>query len=765
MTVFGSAAGHGGFLTPKQQQQQQQQVYPILDYEKEVSQMLVDAALDNDHELACQCLRDPFVEVNFIGAVSLTTRKSEVVLHDESAHEVRMEYEVFKTEATALFLAAHAGNLPLVRRLLSAGADVNQKLFRGYATTAAVREGNVGILKMLVDGGASQPACEEALMEASHFDQAKAARMLMESEMIRPSVAVHALVTACCKGFADVVAALIQCGVDVNATDRALLQSSKPSLFANIDCNALVAAVVSRQTCIVRLLLEAGVRKDMKVRVGAWSWDKTTGEEFRVGAGLGDPYDIAWCAVEYFEASGTILRMLLPSKPIQHSGPTLIHHAVVCGNVDALHVLVSCGLDAQLPVKTGPENGVRPIHLASRLGSSKAVQCLINAGCDLNSRTVTEDTALMICVRNKREECLRLLASAGADFGLTNSSGESAGSIAGSMGWNAVFQRVVLRAIKAGKPMTSSNHAVLAPLVLVTRTGDTEALRSLIDMPDVDLNQQDESGLTAAMVAGIEGQEAALTLLVHAGASLQLTNRAGHTAMILSKLHHNGRMFDKVVRHFEQEMRDRCPASMHPLHRAALNGDADFVHFLSSSGYDVNVPDSDGNTPLMLAAKQGHGRVCQVLISHGAKCDTKNRKGETALSLARMGNGAAAVIMDELGKMHVLSGAQVKKHTKGGKGSPHRKELKMLAGTGILRWGKNRRRNVICKDAQVGPSDDFRWNRRKKFDTEEPGLFHVVTTKNKTLHFVCEGGNQEAELWVRGIKAVTSDEIMFGNKN
>lgn len=47
-----------------------------------------------------------------------------------------------------------------------------------------------------------------------------------------------------------------QCGVDANAIDRVLLRSSKPSLHANVDCNALAAAIVSRQISVVRLLLQ-----------------------------------------------------------------------------------------------------------------------------------------------------------------------------------------------------------------------------------------------------------------------------------------------------------------------------------------------------------------------------------------------------------------------------------------------------------------------------------------------------------------------------
>lgn len=108
MTVFGNTGT--GYLAGKQ-------VFPI-DYEAEVSQRLVDASHCDDLKLACECISDPFVDVNFIGTVCLKTRKTEVMLRDESAHEVFVEYEEFKTEVTALFLAAHAGNLSLVRKLL-----------------------------------------------------------------------------------------------------------------------------------------------------------------------------------------------------------------------------------------------------------------------------------------------------------------------------------------------------------------------------------------------------------------------------------------------------------------------------------------------------------------------------------------------------------------------------------------------------------------------------------------------------------------------
>lgn len=174
----------------------------------------------------------------------------------------------------------------------------------------------------------------------------------------------------------------------------------------------------------------------------------------------------------------------------------------------------------------------------------------------------------------------------------------------------------------------------------------------------------------------------------------------------------------------------------------------------------------------MLAARRCHGEMCKLLIQHGAKCDIQNERNETPLSLARkegiIENDAERVILDELARKLVLFGAYLKKHTKCGKGSLHRKLLVMDGERGILKWGRSNKRNVICKDAKVGGSTRFRRNRRDMFDVDvdnEEGLFYVVTTRNKEVHFVCEeGGVEMAEMWVRGIRLVTREAI-FGNTN
>ncbi|KAK7395891.1 hypothetical protein VNO78_16471 [Psophocarpus tetragonolobus] len=745
------------------------QVFPV-DYEAEVSQRLLEASHTGDLALAFHCISDPSVDVNFAGAVTLKTAAADLLLLPESPSQVRVDFQEFVSDLTPLFLAVHAANATLVRKLLSVGADVNQKLFRGFATTAAVREGHYSILEILVKAGASQPACEEALLEASCHGQARCVELLMSSDLIRPHIAVHALVTASCRGFVDVVETLIKCGVDASATDRVLLQSLKPSLQTNVDCTSLVAAVIHRQVPVVDLLLQNGVRLDFEVRLGAWSWDTSTGEELRVGAGLGEPYGITWCAVEYFEKSGAILRLLLQhvsSKP--HHGRTLLHHAILCGNVEAVKVLLECGANVESPVKTTGKTHFLPIHMASRLGLPTIIQCLIDFGCDLNSTTDSGDTALMICAKYKQEECLKVLTRAMADFGLVNIAGQSVSSIAESNKWSLGFQQAVLDTIRRRKIPKSSNTTTFSPLIFVAQAGDTEALKIVIESGAFDLDYQDDSGFSAVMHAASKGHVDSFRLLVYAGADVKLCNKSGETAITLYETNQNCDLFEKVMLEFELEKGNINAGGFHALHRAARRGDLDAVTLLTSKGYDINAPDGENYTPLMLAAREGHASICKLLILYGAHCNTKNARGETALSLARKfargKNDAEAVILDELARKLVIGGAHVLKHTKSGKGSPHRKQIRMLGSNGVLCWGKSSRRNVVCCEVELGPSSTLLRNRYKKGDADEPGMFRVITNKNKEVHFVCDGGLEVAELWVRGIKLITKEAIFLKERS
>lgn len=66
---------------------------------------------------------------------------------------------------------------------------------------------------------------------------------------------------------------------------------------------------------------------------------------------------------------------------------------------------------------------------------------------------------------------------------------------------------------------------------------------------------------------------------------------------------------------------------------------------LSHTGINVNAADGGGNTALMTAAKGGKLTALKMLLAKGAEASSKNKRGQTALDLARSCNRAEAAEM------------------------------------------------------------------------------------------------------------------------
>jgi hypothetical protein len=82
---------------------------------------------------------------------------------------------------------------------------------------------------------------------------------------------------------------------------------------------------------------------------------------------------------------------------------------------------------------------------------------------------------------------------------------------------------------------------------------------------------------------------------------------------------------------FAQAMRGSVD---YPLHHAALDNDLAAVKALIGAGRDVNSLDNKRRTPLVLAASQGHVKVCRYLVEHGADTHAKDDWGNSIVGLA-----------------------------------------------------------------------------------------------------------------------------------
>ncbi|KAJ8284753.1 hypothetical protein COCON_G00036030 [Conger conger] len=79
----------------------------------------------------------------------------------------------------------------------------------------------------------------------------------------------------------------------------------------------------------------------------------------------------------------------------------------------------------------------------------------------------------------------------------------------------------------------------------------------------------------------------------------------------------------------------REPMTGRNLHRAiTMNDKEELAKVLQSGTVSVNVPDTHGFTPLMVAAQKGFTSLVQTLVQHGADVNMKNCSGKDSLMLA-----------------------------------------------------------------------------------------------------------------------------------
>jgi len=73
------------------------------------------------------------------------------------------------------------------------------------------------------------------------------------------------------------------------------------------------------------------------------------------------------------------------------------------------------------------------------------------------------------------------------------------------------------------------------------------------------------------------------------------------------------------------------------LHTASLDGENAKVKEAIAAGADVNAPDAEGRTALMLAAFNGHSEIVLMLTDNGASVARRDLMGRTALLYAATG--------------------------------------------------------------------------------------------------------------------------------
>ena len=240
--------------------------------------------------------------------------------------------------------------------------------------------------------------------------------------------------------------------------------------------------------------------------------------------------------------------------------------------------LVAQGTD----INKAQPDGTTPLHWAAYKVDRELVDRLLKKGANANAKNQYGATPLAEAARTANADVVGMLLEAGADANGTNEDGQTA-------------------------------------LMLAARTGDVAVAEQLVKH-GADVNRREKfRDQTAVMWAAGENRPEMVAFLVSKGADLSVRAAATDWPTQISN---------------EPRVQYKPTGGLTALMYAARSGCAACVKTMVDARVDVDRPNPDGMTPMIMALDNGHPDIALYLLQHGANPHVWDWWGRTALYVA-----------------------------------------------------------------------------------------------------------------------------------
>ena len=257
-----------------------------------------------------------------------------------------------------------------------------------------------------------------------------------------------------------------------------------------------------------------------------------------------------------------------------------------------------------------------PLHLAAQNGHKHVADVLLQHHSDVNARNVPfQSTPLHLATENGHTQIAEVLIQHGSDVNARNGRKQASLHLAAQNGHKRIAEALVGNG-------SYVNIGPMTPLHLAAQFGHKEMSEFLIqhggDVNARSVPLQD----TPLHLAAENGHKHITEVLIQHGSDINAVNSRGQ--VLLHLVDWTGTETEKViVLQCPNRFTDSCnPWQNTPLHLAAVNGHKHVAEALIQHGSDVNIRNNLEQTPLHVAAQNGHKHTAEVLIQHGSDLST-----------------------------------------------------------------------------------------------------------------------------------------------
>lgn len=187
--------------------------------------------------------------------------------------------------------------------------------------------------------------------------------------------------------------------------------------------------------------------------------------------------------------------------------------------------------------------------------------------------------------------------------------------------------------LEAGAAMNQTDEDGMTALLVATVEGHADCVRLLLEM-NADVDKAVDGGGTALMAASDLGHPACVHALLAGGASTDLASADGETALMLACAQGHAACVHALLG-ARAALNQAAIDGMTALHLACGEGQIECARALLAAGAAVNQVDLSGMDALMIASLQGHIDCVRALLDANAAVDQcKYSDGGNALTMA-----------------------------------------------------------------------------------------------------------------------------------
>ena len=281
---------------------------------------------------------------------------------------------------------------------------------------------------------------------------------------------------------------------------------------------------------------------------------------------------------------------------------------------------------------------------AADSGHKDVVKTLVDAGADVNVQNEDGETAIIKSVfainfeqinsknYNNYSEIIDILLNENVNLKYETSNKETALMLAPSG-----LRSKLIRKVKEGRGNVKDAFGDY-PVIYAASKNDIYLLRTLIS-EKADIDEQDENGDTALMIASFWGRYPIAKALIDGKAKLNIKNKKGESALRNAVYNKHYNIADALIKaKADLNIRINNENLLLYLSKNASNYDySGSIRNMISAGVNVNAKDEDGNTALINIVS-GNGdrnqlKKMRAIISGRADVNVQNKEGLTALML------------------------------------------------------------------------------------------------------------------------------------